>query len=232
MAFISTHNLVKDYVNGPMVTNVLKGIDFAVEEGEFVSIMGPSGSGKSTLLYQLGLIDKPTNGIVEIEEHNVSDLSDREKQLVRLNELGFVFQDYALIPELTAAENVMVSLLMKGYSKANAKSVAVSYLDRFGLGTRVNNLPSQLSGGEQQRVSIARAVAHKPKILFADEPTASLDSTMSEQVIDVFLELHKDGQTIIMVTHEPEYGALTERIVQLRDGSIVDHGVPKKPHQR
>lgn len=223
MNIITTEKLVKEYDNGTVITKVLKGIDLAVKKGEFVAIMGPSGSGKSTLMYQLGLIDDSTSGTITLEGNVVSHLSQNDKQKIRLNELGFVFQDYALIPELNAQENVMVSLLMKGYSLKKAQETANEYLDKIGLGHRLKNLPSQLSGGEQQRVSIARAVAHQPKILFADEPTASLDSTMSEQVIEVFQQLHQQGQTIVMVTHEPEYGRLTDRIIYLRDGLIENH---------
>jgi putative ABC transport system ATP-binding protein len=184
------------------------------------------------LLYQLGLIDNPTSGVVKIEGRNVSDLSDAEKQVIRLHELGFVFQDYALIPELTALENVMVSLLMQGHKREKAMALAAEHLDLMGLSERYNNLPSQLSGGEQQRVSVARAVAHDPKILFADEPTASLDTEMGMQVMDVLIKLHKkEGQTIVMVTHELEYGKLAERIVLLRDGHILDDGHNGNNHE-
>jgi len=225
MHVICTHNLVKDYVNGPIITHVLHGVNFCVDKGELVAVTGPSGSGKSTLLYQLGLIDNPTGGEVKINGKNVSDLNDREKQEYRLNQLGFVFQDYALVPELTALENVMVPMIMKGYSKAKAVSLASEHLTLMGLKDRFRNLPSQLSGGEQQRVSVARAVAHDPMILFADEPTASLDSTMSNQVMEVLLHLNKkEGQTIVLVTHELEYAKLADRIVVLKDGLILDDG--------
>jgi len=188
-------------------------------------VTGPSGSGKSTLLYQLGLIDNPTSGEVKINGKNVSDLSPRNKQEYRLNQLGFVFQDYALVPELTALENVMVPLIMKGYSKAKSIQLATEHLVLMGLKDRLRNLPSQLSGGEQQRVSVARAVAHDPMILFADEPTASLDSTMSKQVMDVLVHLNKkEGQTIVLVTHELEYAEMADRVVLLKDGVILNDG--------
>lgn len=217
---IKTENLIKNYYNGAIETKVLHGIDLHITKGEFVAIMGPSGSGKSTLLYQLGLIDNPTRGKIFIEGEEVSSMSQKEKDRFRLFELGFVFQDYALIPELTALENVMILLLMKGISRKKAAEMATKYITMVGMGHRINNLPSQLSGGEQQRISVARAVAHEPKILFADEPTASLDSKMSEQVMNVFLELNKEGQTIVMVTHEPEYGKLAQRIVKVKDGKL------------
>lgn len=219
---IKTENLIKNYYNGNIETKVLHGIDLHIKKGEFVAIMGPSGSGKSTLLYQLGLIDNPTSGKIFIEGEEVSSMSQKEKDRFRLFELGFVFQDYALIPELTALENVMILLLMKGISRKKAEKMATKYIKMVGMGDRLHNLPSQLSGGQQQRISIARAVAHEPKILFADEPTASLDSQMSEQVMKVFLELNREGQTIVMVTHEPEYGQLAQRIVKVKDGKL-DH---------
>lgn len=233
MHMICANNLVKNYVNGELVTKVLHGIDLHVDQGELLAVTGPSGSGKSTLLYQLGLIDSPTSGDVEIEGVKVSDLSDREKQEYRLNRLGFVFQDYALVPELTAIENVMVPLIMKGYSKSKSIDLAREHLELMGLGERLNNVPGQLSGGEQQRVSVARAVAHNPKILFADEPMASLDSTMSHQVMDVLVRLNKEeGQTIVLVTHEAEYALMANRVILLKDGLILDDGDGKKKNHR
>jgi putative ABC transport system ATP-binding protein len=224
MFAIKIDNLVKSYFNGPLETKALRGVSMEVKQGEFVAIMGPSGSGKSTLLYQLGLIDYATSGKIAIEGQDISHFHHEQRARFRLYELGFVFQDYALIPELTAAENIMVPLMMKGKSKKDAENIAVEILNKFGLSSRTHNLPSQLSGGEQQRVSVARAIAHNPKILFADEPTANLDSEKSRELIDLLLDLNKAGQTIIMVTHEQEYGKMAERIIHLHDGLIVDHG--------
>jgi putative ABC transport system ATP-binding protein len=218
---IEAKNITKKFKIGAAETTILKGVNLTVDSGEFVSIMGRSGAGKSTLLYQLGLLDHQNDGVITINGVNTTDLSSNQRVHFRLMELGYVFQDYAILPELTAVENTMVPLLMQGYSQKQAKKIALEALEKMGLEHKKDNVPGQLSGGEQQRVSIARAIAHKPKILFADEPTANLDSETGLAVIKIFLELHKEGQTIIMVTHEPEYGNMTERIIRLSDGQII-----------
>jgi putative ABC transport system ATP-binding protein len=218
---IKTHNLKKTFKMGDEEIHALKDISFVVDDGEFVAITGKSGSGKSTLLYQLGLLDRPTAGSIELQGKDISDLSDIDRTKYRLKELGYVFQDYAILPSLTALENVMVPLLMLGYTKSEAMKRSVESMVKIGLQDRMNNLPGQLSGGQQQRVSIARAIAHEPKILFADEPTANLDSETSMQVLEVFINLHKMGQTIIMVTHEKDYAEMTDRIITLADGLII-----------
>ena len=218
---IEIKNLTKSFKDGESITQVLKGIDFRAETGEFISIMGRSGAGKSTFLYQMSLLDEPTSGDVIIDGKDTSLLSIEEKKKFRLGELGYVFQDYALLPEMTALENVALPLLMQDIDEDQAYKEATVALTRVGLEKRLKNLPSKLSGGEQQRVSIARAIAHKPKILFADEPTANLDNESSKIVMNIFKELHAEGQTIIMVTHEPEYSKIAERTVYLDDGKIV-----------
>jgi len=225
MPMISAKNIIKNYTNGTLVTNVLRGIDLDVKKGEWVAIMGKSGAGKSTLLYQISLLDEPTEGEVIVDDVDVLALSNKERTQFRLERLGYVFQDYALVPELTARENIMMPLLMLGWTTEKAESTADEVLSSVGLGHRLDNLPSQLSGGEQQRVSIARAVAQDPTILFADEPTANLDNTSSEAVIEVMDRLHQEGQTIVMVTHEKEYTTKCDRIVYLDDGKIVDEDV-------
>lgn len=217
---IKAEGLVKSFGSGELELVVLKNLNLQIESGEFVAIIGPSGAGKSTLMYQLSLLDEPTAGEVYIDGIKTSELNNSEKTEFRLRELGYVFQDYALLPEMDALENVALPMIMQGMNKNEAYAEAQKALARIGLADKLNNLPSQLSGGQQQRVSIARAVAHHPKILFADEPTANLDLTSSHQVLEVFLDLHKDGQTIIMVTHEVEYAQRAKRIIQLVDGNI------------
>jgi putative ABC transport system ATP-binding protein len=221
MSLIHVKNLVKSFTDGDKVTRVLKGIDFKAEEGEFIAIMGRSGAGKSTFLYQMSLLDEPTSGEIIIFEKDTHVMTADEKTTFRLNQLGYVFQDYALLPDLTAIENVAIPLMMQGKTKTVSYKEAETSLIRVGLGHRLKNLPSQLSGGEQQRVSVARALAHKPRILFADEPTANLDNESSHTVMNLFKEIYKQGQTIIMVTHEEEYAKMAKRIVRLDDGKII-----------
>lgn len=218
---IKTTQLKRSFQNGDVVTEVLKGIDFEAKDGEFIAIMGRSGAGKSTLLYQLSLLDDPTSGEIVIDGHNTHQMTADEKMLFRLKKFGYVFQDYALLPELTAIENVSLPLLMAGADKAHAYAKATGSLTRMGLSHRLHSLPSRLSGGEQQRVSIARAVAHDPTILFADEPTANLDNDSSKAVMQIFRELHAKGQTIIMVTHEEEYSKEAQALIKIDDGRIV-----------
>lgn len=214
-------NLIKSFKNGDTQTQVLKGVNFEAQDGEFIAIMGRSGAGKSTFMYQMSLLDEPTSGQIFIDGEEVHYLSEREKMAFRLAKFGYVFQDYALLPELTAVENVALPLLMENFPPEQAMDMATKALIQVNMGKRLNNLPSQLSGGEQQRVSISRAIAHRPDILFADEPTANLDAESSKIVMDIFKDLHKQGQTIIMVTHEEEYGKMAQRIVRLDDGRIV-----------
>lgn len=218
---IEAKNLTKIFKNGDSQIVAINNLSFAVPEGQFLAVTGKSGSGKSTLLYQLGLLDLPTSGSVFIDGKDLVPESEKERTMVRLNDLGYIFQDYAILPTLTAYENTVLPLLMQGFSPAEAKTKAEKALIRVGLGDRMKNLPSQLSGGQQQRVAIARAIAHDPKIIFADEPTANLDSETSENVMEAFVELNKEGQTIIMVTHEPEYAALAHRVIVMEDGNIV-----------
>jgi len=218
---ITITNLSKIFKNGDVEIKALNNVSFEVPDGQFLMVTGRSGSGKSTLLYQMGLLDHPTEGSMFIDDIDISKLSSEDRTSIRLNILGYIFQDYAILPSLSSLENVMVPLLMLGMSEKEAGEKAMMALKKVGLADRSVNLPSQLSGGQQQRVAIARAIAHEPRIIFADEPTANLDSETSDQILKVFLDLNKEGQTIVMVTHEPEYAALGHRILVLADGVIV-----------
>jgi len=221
-SIITATNIHRKFGEGELETHVLKGIDLTVATGEFVAIMGKSGAGKSTLMYQLSVLDEPTEGSVVIADTDVTPLNEMERTAFRLNTLGYVFQNYALVPDLTAEENVMLPLLMRGNSTDTAREDARTALDGVGLEGKYVNLPAELSGGEQQRVSIARAVAGTPQILFADEPTANLDSVSGTQVIELITELNRNhGQTVVMVTHEREYAMGCDRIFHMEDGKIV-----------
>jgi len=218
---IEARNIHRKFGKGDLEVHILKGIDITIAEGEFVAIMGKSGAGKSTLMYQLSCLDEPTDGELLVDNIDVIGLTEKERTQFRLDTLGYVFQDYALVPDLNARENVMMPLLMRGTSWDDAQKTADESLDAVGLVGKYLNLPSELSGGEQQRVAVARAVASKPKIIFADEPTANLDSVSSQQVIDLLTELHRNtGQTIVMVTHEREYANPCNRIIHIADGLI------------
>ena len=219
-AIIQTKNLRKTFTDGDKETHVLKGIDMEIKQGEFISIIGRSGAGKSTLLYQISLLDHPTSGEIIIDGKDVHDLSPEDRTRFRLDRLGYVFQDYALLPDLTATENVALPLLMQGMEKEKAYKRSREVLDQVGLQGKYDNIPSKLSGGQQQRVSIARAIAHNPAILFADEPTANLDNESSLLILKIFKELHKAGQTIVMVTHEKEYTSVADRVIEMKDGEI------------
>ena len=218
---LQVKNITKEFKSGEDKIIAVNNLSFSVPVGQFLTVTGKSGSGKSTLLYQLGLLDEPTSGQVIIDGKDLVSISEEERTTIRLNNLGYIFQDYAILPSLSALENTMLPLLMQGYDFKNAEKKARLALDKVGLLDREKNLPSELSGGQQQRVSIARAIVHDPKIIFADEPTANLDTETSDQVMKVFLNLNKEGQTIIMVTHESQYAAMSHRTITMVDGSVV-----------
>jgi putative ABC transport system ATP-binding protein len=218
---IIANKLKRIYETGEVKVHALKGVDLKVKEGEFIAIMGASGSGKSTLLHLLGLLDNPTDGSLVIDGSKVLELSDYEKTMFRLKHLGYVFQEYALIPELTALENVYIAAFALGKNKEKSVKEAKRLLKLVGLNHREDHYPSQLSGGEQQRVAVARALINKPKILLADEPTANLDTEASLNIVGIFKKLNKSlKQTIIMVTHEKYLGKHAQRIILVKNGLI------------
>ncbi len=218
---IKLENIHKTYYLGRMQVHALRGVDVHIKKGEFVSIMGPSGSGKSTMLHLMGVLDHQTKGKVVINKTDVSALSEEEQTSFRLKEIGFVFQFYSLLPELNALENVFIPQLLAGKSMEESRKSAESVLKKMGLGERLYNYPNQLSGGEQQRVSIARSLVNRPEILLADEPTASLDSKTGLNVIETFRKLNEEiNQTIVLITHEEHLGRLADRGIWLADGEI------------
>lgn len=219
---IEVKNLKKTY-EGKVPTHALKNINFGVKKGELIALMGRSGSGKSTLLHQLGLLDIPTAGEVIIDGTNLMSFSEKQKSEFRLKKLGYVFQSYALLPELTALESVFLPLMLSNVGKKEYIKKATEMLEKVGLADRLHHLPKEMSGGEQQRVAIARALVNNPIILFADEPTANLDSESSMVILKLFRELNKEiGQTIIMVTHEEDDKKYVDRVIWLKDGIIQD----------
>jgi len=217
---IEVKNLRKVYGQGPLATHALKGINMRVKPGEFVAIMGRSGSGKSTLLHILGLLDRPSDGEIHIEGMDILKLSEQQRARFRLEELGYVFQEYSLIGEMTILENVYLPALCLAQAR-DYRERAVEMLTTVGLKERLTHYPNEVSGGEQQRAAIARALINNPKILFADEPTASLDASSARVVLELFKRLNRDlKQTIVMVTHEPEDEKHVDRVIWLKDGLI------------
>ena len=222
MPLINITNLTKHYTSGGETVEALRGMDIAIEAGEFITIMGQSGSGKSTLLSVLGGLNHPSGGEVEMAGIKLYQLPGEKRADFRAANLGFIFQSFHLIPYLTALENVMLPLAIAPGSSREKQQKAGSCLERVGLGDKRDRLPNQLSGGEQERVAIARAIVNNPQILLADEPTGNLDSATSDEIMALFRELNDGGQTIIMVTHNPENGRYADRTVHLRDGKVVD----------
>lgn len=223
MSLINITNLVKHYSSGGETVEALRGVDISIEAGEFITIMGQSGSGKSTLLSVLGGMNHPTSGDVEMAGVNIYELPGEKLADFRAKNLGFVFQSFHLIPYLTAIENVMLPLAIASMGSSARKKSAGEALERVGLGNKLNRLPNQLSGGEQERVAIARAIVNNPHILLADEPTGNLDSATSEEVMALFRELNAAGQTVVMVTHNPENGIYAHRTISLKDGRVLSN---------
>ena len=218
---ILTHKLTREYDMGSELVRALRGVSLQIRKNEYVAVMGPSGSGKSTLMNLIGCLDTPTSGEYWLNGQKVSDLDDDELARIRNKEIGFVFQTFNLLPRADALHNVELPLIYAGMSTRNRRDLAAHALERVGLGDRMDHRPNELSGGQRQRVAIARALVNEPSILLADEPTGNLDSTTSTEIMGVFAELHRQGQTVVMVTHEQDIAAHAARVVTLRDGIVA-----------
>lgn len=217
---IKITNIKRDFVLGNEIVYVLKGIDLEINKGEYVALMGPSGSGKSTLMNLLGCLDTPTSGTYILNGKDVSHMKDDELAEIRNKEIGFVFQTFNLLPRTTALDNVALPMIYAGYSKTERNARATEVLNQVNLGDRMDHQPNQLSGGQRQRVAIARALVNKPSIILADEPTGNLDSKTSLEIMKLFGDIHANGNTVILVTHEEEIAAYAHRVIRLRDGII------------
>ncbi len=228
MALLELEKVAKIYRLGDQQIRALDGISFAISEGEFVGIIGPSGSGKSTLLHLIGCLDTPDEGTVRLGGRDITHASGNELAQVRNQEIGFVFQSFNLLPRFDVVDNIALPLLYSGWSKARRRQRAVELAERVGLSERLRNRPTQLSGGQCQRVAIARALANNPRILLGDEPTGNLDSRTGEAILGMFRELHAEGRTVILVTHDPEIAARCDRVLEMKDGQVWGDGPPRK----
>jgi putative ABC transport system ATP-binding protein len=229
MSLIQTENLTKIYGSGETAVTALDHVNIRVKEGEFVAVMGPSGCGKSTLLHLLGGLDRSSEGKVVIDGTSLADMKDDDLTRLRRQRIGFVFQFYNLIPVLTAAENASLPVTLDGVKPAEARKRAAEWLQRFGLGDRLNNRPDQLSGGQQQRVAVARALMAEPALILADEPTGNLDTRSGDEIAALLRDVTKKyGRTVVMVTHDPRIAAYADRIIFLKDGKIVDETILEK----
>ena len=231
MAVIEIENIARHFFVGNETIKALKKIDISIEKNEFVALMGQSGSGKSTLMNILGCLDTPTNGNYHLANKNVSQLNDNSLAEIRNKEIGFVFQSFNLLPKSTALENVMLPLIYSGYDKKERVEKALTALKKVNLSDRVNHRPNELSGGQRQRVAVARALVNNPSIILADEPTGNLDSATSEEIMALFKDIHKNGNTIIIVTHEEDIAQYAHRIIRLRDGEIESDKNNKSPRE-
>lgn len=219
---ISLHNVTKSYKLGEEIEiKALGNINLDIKQGEFVAIVGPSGSGKSTLMHMIGLLDKPTEGLVSIDGKNIANLDENELAGLRNKYIGFVFQAFNLLPRTKAIDNVELPLIYSGISKNERDKKAIFELEKVGLGDRLNHTPSQLSGGQQQRVAIARALVTTPSLILADEPTGNLDSKSGLEIIALLKGLNKKGKTIVLVTHDPDIARNAKRIIEIKDGEII-----------
>lgn len=227
MSLIEIRDIYKIYNPGENEVRALDGIDLTVEHGEFLAIVGQSGSGKSTLMNMLGLLDIPTSGTYTLDGVDVANMTDDELSEIRNKEIGFIFQGFNLIPSLTAVENVELPLVYRGMKKEERNKLALEALERVGLSHRLDHLPKQMSGGQQQRVAIARAVAARPPIILADEPTGNLDSHSGLEVMKILHELHEEGRTIILITHDNDIANEAQRVIRIQDGQIISDIINK-----
>jgi putative ABC transport system ATP-binding protein len=225
---IRLEGIDKSYGSGAIAVTVLRGIDLTVEEGEFVAIMGPSGSGKSTLMNLIGCLDRPDSGSVLLDGKEVSRASEGELAYIRNRTIGFIFQNFQLLPRMNALRNVELPLVYAGVSQRERKKQGQEALERVGLQDRMHHLPSELSGGQQQRVAIARALVNRPKLLLADEPTGALDTRSGETVLALFRELHQEGKTVVMITHDPDVARHADRQILIRDGVMIKDTAGRK----
>ena len=227
MSLIEIRDIYKIYNPGENEVRALDGIDLTIEHGEFLAIVGQSGSGKSTLMNMLGLLDIPTSGTYTLDGVDTANMTDDELSEIRNKEIGFIFQGFNLIPSLTAVENVELPLVYRGMKKEERNKLALEALERVGLSHRLDHLPKQMSGGQQQRVAIARAVAARPPIILADEPTGNLDSHSGVEVMKILHELHEEGRTVILITHDNDIANEATRIIRIQDGQIISDIINK-----
>ncbi|HKJ42929.1 MAG TPA: ABC transporter ATP-binding protein [Sunxiuqinia sp.] len=226
---IKLTDIVKNYKVGTQVVRALRSVSITIDEGEYVAIMGASGSGKSTMMNIIGCLDTPTSGTYFLNNHNVSDLSDDELAEIRNREIGFVFQTFNLLPRSTALDNVTLPLVYAGIKKNDRIHRGTQMLTDVGLADRAEHKPNELSGGQRQRVAVARALINKPSILLADEPTGNLDSKISEEIMQLFAEIHRQGNTLIVVTHEESIARHAHRIIRLKDGQVESDKINENP---
>ena len=228
---ISITGITRDFPLGNEIVHVLKGIDLTINKGEYVALMGPSGSGKSTLMNLLGCLDTPTSGSYILNGKDVSQMTDDELAGIRNKEIGFVFQTFNLLPRTTALNNVALPMVYAGLKKPERSARATEVLTQVGLADRMDHQPNQLSGGQRQRVAVARALVNRPSIILADEPTGNLDSKTSVEIMNLFNEIHSNGNTVILVTHEEDIAAYAHRVIRLRDGVVESDNLNKNIHK-
>ncbi len=226
MALLELRDIHKTYHLGGETIRALDGVTLDIDSGEFISIIGPSGSGKSTLMHILGCLDSPTSGTLKLDDVMIHDASPRQLAVIRNKKIGFVFQFFNLLPKLTVRQNVELPMIYSGFSNKERRERAMTALRRVNMEDRSKHRPSQLSGGQQQRTAIARALVNDPRIIFADEPTGNLDSHTGEMILEMFDQLHNEGRTVMLVTHDPEIAAVTPRRIEIRDGNIANEVDP------